>query len=190
MQLQAKECQELTATIGSPCICSVAKSCSTFATQWTVACQAPLCMGLPRQEYWSGLQFPSLGFFLTQGSNPCLLRWQTDSLLVCHLEVLPLEDRNRQKRILSRVSEKTWSYQKLYFRLLASRIVREQISVFVILPICYSLLSPSPRKLTGEGNGNPLQYSCLGNPVDREAQRLQSMGSQRVGHDFATKQGN
>ena len=30
MQLQAKECQELTATIGSPCICSVAKSCSTF----------------------------------------------------------------------------------------------------------------------------------------------------------------
>ena len=25
------------------------------------------------------------------------------------------------------------------------------------------------RKLTGEGNGNPLDYSCLGNPMDREA---------------------
>ena len=25
------------------------------------------------------------------------------------------------------------------------------------------------RKLTGEGNGNPLHYSCLGNPMDREA---------------------
>ena len=36
----------------------------------------------------------------------------------------------------------------------------------------------------GEGNGNPLQYSCLENSIDRgEPDRLQSMGSQRVGHD-------
>ena len=28
---------------------------------WTVACQAPLSMGFPRQEYWSGLPFPSPG---------------------------------------------------------------------------------------------------------------------------------
>ena len=33
----------------------------------------------------------------------------------------------------------------------------------------------------GEGNGTPLQYSCLDNPVDGGAFRLQSMGSQRVG---------
>ena len=32
--------------------------------------------------------------------------------------------------------------------------------------------------LYGEGNGNPLQYSCLGNPVDREPGGLLSMGSQ------------
>ena len=30
-----------------------------FETQWTVAIQAPLSMGFPRQEYWSGLPFPS-----------------------------------------------------------------------------------------------------------------------------------
>ena len=30
----------------------------------------------------------------------------------------------------------------------------------------------------GEENGNPLQYSCLGNPMDRGAGRLQSMGLQ------------
>ena len=30
-----------------------------FATPWTVACQALLSMGFPRQEYWSGLPFPS-----------------------------------------------------------------------------------------------------------------------------------
>ena len=35
----------------------------------------------------------------------------------------------------------------------------------------------------GEGNGTPLQYSCLENPMDRGACRLQSMGSQRVRHD-------
>ena len=29
-----------------------------IATPWTVACQAPLSMGFPRQEYWSGLPFP------------------------------------------------------------------------------------------------------------------------------------
>ena len=33
------------------------------------------------------------------------------------------------------------------------------------------------------GNGNPLQYSCLENPMGEEPDRLQSMGSQKVGHD-------
>ena len=32
-----------------------------FATSWTVARQAPLSMGFSRQEYWSGLPFPSPG---------------------------------------------------------------------------------------------------------------------------------
>ena len=32
-----------------------------FVTAWTVACQAPLSMGFSRQEYWSGLPFPSPG---------------------------------------------------------------------------------------------------------------------------------
>ena len=38
---------------------------------------------------------------------------------------------------------------------------------------------------TGEGNGIPLQYSCLENPMDGEPGRLQSMGSLRVGHDWS-----
>ena len=33
------------------------------------------------------------------------------------------------------------------------------------------------------GDGNPLQYFCLENPLDRGAGVLQSIGSQRVGHD-------
>ena len=35
----------------------------------------------------------------------------------------------------------------------------------------------------GEGNGNPLQYSCLDNPMDRGAGGLQSIGLQRVQRD-------
>ena len=38
----------------------------------------------------------------------------------------------------------------------------------------------------GEGNGNPLQYSCLENPRTEEPGGLQSMGSLGVGHDWAT----
>ena len=42
------------------------------------------------------------------------------------------------------------------------------------------------RSLGWEGNGNPLRYSCLENPMDRDPGRLQSMGSKR--RDLATKQ--
>ena len=40
--------------------------------------------------------------------------------------------------------------------------------------------------LLGEGNGNPLQYSCQENPMEEEPGRLQSMGLQRVGQDRVT----
>ena len=43
------------------CCCLVAKSCPTLATPWTVAHQATLSMGFPRQEYWCELSFPTLG---------------------------------------------------------------------------------------------------------------------------------
>ena len=39
----------------------------------------------------------------------------------------------------------------------------------------------------GEGNGNPLQYSCLLNPKDRGAWQATVHGVERVGHDLATK---
>ena len=39
------------------------------------------------------------------------------------------------------------------------------------------------ERCPGEGNGNILQYSCLENPMDRGAWSLQSLGSQRIGHD-------
>ena len=46
---------------------------------------------------------------------------------------------------------------------------------------------PESGRFPGEGNGNPLQYSCLENPMDRGAQRAIVHGVPRVGHDLATK---
>ena len=48
-------------------------------------------------------------------------------------------------------------------------------------------LIPGSRRSPGEGNGNPLQYSCLENPMDRGAWWATVHGVTRVGHDLETK---
>ena len=51
-----------------------------FVIPWTVACQAPLFMGFSRQEYWSGLPFPSAGDLPQSGIKPRSPALQKDSL--------------------------------------------------------------------------------------------------------------
>ena len=58
----------------------VTKSCLTLATPWTVAHRAPLSMGFSRQEYWSGLPFPSPGDLPDPGIEPKSSALQADSL--------------------------------------------------------------------------------------------------------------
>ena len=58
----------------------VAKSCPTLVTPWTLAQQAPLSMGFSRQEYWSGLPFPSPGDLPDPGIKPRSPALQEDSL--------------------------------------------------------------------------------------------------------------
>ena len=53
---------------------------SLFATLWTVAHQAPLPMGFSRQEYWSGLPFPSAGDLPDPGIKPRSPALQADAL--------------------------------------------------------------------------------------------------------------
>ena len=48
----------------------VNKSCLTLVIPWTIAHQAPLSMGIPRQEYWHGLPFPSSGDLPDPRINP------------------------------------------------------------------------------------------------------------------------
>ena len=60
---------------------------NSFAAPWTVARQASLSMGFPRQEYWGGLPFPSLGDLPNPGIKPVSPGWQADSLLMS--QILP-----------------------------------------------------------------------------------------------------
>ena len=64
-----------------------------FVTPWTVARQAPLSMGFPRQEYWSRLPFPAPGDLPDPGIKPASPGWQVDSLLTWKArgQDLPLE---------------------------------------------------------------------------------------------------
>ena len=64
------------------CVCvSVLSRVQVFATPQTVAHQAPLSMGFPRQEYWSVLPFPPPGDLPDPGIepsslvSPALVRW-------------------------------------------------------------------------------------------------------------------
>ena len=97
----------------------VSQLCPTLWTPWTVAFQAPLSMDFSRQEYWSGLPFPSPGDLPASGieHRSCALQWDS----------LPYEP----------------PVKPLHIHILNTYL--------------------------GEGNGTPLQYSCLENPMDRGA---------------------
>ena len=94
---------------------------------WIAAHLAPLSLGLPRQEYWSGLPFPSPAYLPTGGSNPGikptsllpLLNWQAGSLplvppgkpsdvlvpALCKSSSQPFSMRTLEKRSLFRYEE-------------------------------------------------------------------------------------
>ena len=76
-------------------ICSVVSDSVTF---WTVACQSPLSMEFPRQEYWHALPFPSPGSLPHAGIEPRSPALQGDGLLTESL-LLPLLSRFSHVRL-------------------------------------------------------------------------------------------
>ena len=56
-----------------------------FLTPWSIAYWLPLSMGFSRQEYWSGLPFPSPRDLLDPRMDPHILHWQADSLSLSYL---------------------------------------------------------------------------------------------------------
>ena len=55
-----------------------------FVTPWTVALQASLSMGFSKQEYWSGLPFPSPGDLSDPRIKPASPALQADSVHLSH----------------------------------------------------------------------------------------------------------
>ena len=68
------------------CVCSVAQCCLALCDLMDCSLQAPLSMGLPRQEHWSGLPFSSPGDLPNPGIEPASPAWQADSLPLSHQE--------------------------------------------------------------------------------------------------------
>ena len=112
------------------------------ATLWTVACQAPLSMEFSRQEYWSGLTFLSPGDLSDSGIEPVSTAL-TEKAMAPHSSTLawqiPWTEEPGKLQSMLRIRQT----EQLHFHFSLSCI--------------------------GEGNGNPLQCSCLENPRDREA---------------------
>ena len=62
------------------CVCVSRSAVSDSVTQWTIARQAPLSMGFSKEEYWSGLPFPSPGDLPNPEIEPGSPALQADSL--------------------------------------------------------------------------------------------------------------
>ena len=126
---------------------SVTKLCPTLVTPWTKVCQAHLSMGFTRQEYWSGLSFPSPGDLADPGIEP----------LSCTGRPSPAGSVRKESSCNAG----------------DCLLIQEMDSI------------PGLGRSPGEGNGNPLQYSSLGNPMDRLAWWAIVDGVTRLGHDLA-----
>ena len=132
-----------------------------FAILWTVAHQAPLSMGFSRQEYWNGLPKDLPGIepmspaspALAGGSLPLVPRGSKVNPIPFHLE---REAHPREVKLSKSVSPGAE----------ATGTINLCNTQQVMLTNCWRLSVDD-----GEGNGNPLQYSCLENPMDGGARR-------------------
>ena len=111
---------------------------------WTETCQAPLSMEFSRQEYWSGLPFPTSGDLPTEEFNPHLLGFLLGGQILYHLGS-PDTD--------SLIIKFIWGFP-------GGSMVKNPGS---------KAGDVGSGRSSGEGNGNVFQSSCLGNPMDRRA---------------------
>ena len=80
-------------------MCLCAHSYLTLCDPWIVACQASLSMGFPRQEYWSGLPFPSPGDLPDPGTELASPALKVDSLPAESLESQMISTELVQSRV-------------------------------------------------------------------------------------------
>ena len=133
----------------------VAFMSNSFATPWTVAHQAPLSVGFPRQEYWSGVPFPSPMDLPNPG-----IEFESAALACGFFTIEPPREAiyKRQMRINVHVCA--------IVGFPGGSDGKESACNAGDLD-----LIPGLGRSPGGGHGNPLWYSCLENSMDRGAWR-------------------
>ena len=182
---------------------------------WTVAHQAPLSTGFPRQEYWNGLPFPSRGdlpdpgiepvspalaggFFTTEspGKPSIIIPWCLSSLSYW-ITQMSLGDKDCYAHFIDYQTEAypDLLVYKSYTPVLLPGESHGQRSLVGCSPWGRSESDTTERlhfhfslSCTGEWNGNPLQCSCLENPRDRGAWWAAVYGAAELGTTEVTKQ--
>ena len=140
------------------CVLSCFICVRLFATPWAVAHQPPLSMGFSRQEYWSGSLFSPPGDL----PNPAI---QHTSLLSPALAAGSLPPGSLVVAIY--IEPPRWHSGKESTCQTGSNKAG---------------LIPGSGRSPVEGNGYPLQYSCLGDPLDRGAWRATVHGVAKESH--------
>ena len=175
------------------CACLVAQSCLTLCDLMDCSLPAPLSMGFPRQQYWNGLPFASLGDLPKPGIEPRSPEWQADSLPSEQpgksMEALqskgtpqhpqnndPAPDSNSGKD--EKLWCKGWEWEKdLWHQMLGGWAwgvgCRTDLAINSMNADNRSCRPgnlgsvPGSERSPGEGNSYPLQYSGLRIPMDR-----------------------
>ena len=164
-----------------------------FVTLWTVAHQALLSMGFSRQ-YWSGLPCPPPGDLPNSGVKPASL---TSPALAGRFLTTSTTWEALKNVILSNCPLDVGSIYifTISMSCFLTPAAEEIIKVWSLLIMWEGLpwwlsgkesscqcrgcgLIPRPGRSPGEGNGYPLQYSCLENPMDRAAWQAAVHGDQ------------
>ena len=134
-----------------------AQSCPTLCNPTDCSLPVSSVCGISSQEYWSGLPFPPPGDLPNPGIKPGCPALQADSL--------PSESPGPRRR----------QFLMNIFWLIYPKLRTSHVALVVKNPLASAgdirdaSLLQGLRRSPGEGNGNPLQYSCLENPMDRGA---------------------
>ena len=148
------------------CFCLVAKLCPTlFRSPWTVAHQASLSMGFPRQDTEVGCHFLFQGIFPTQGSNHHFLGGRQ---ILYHCTIQEAHIAQYPGYYIHGLNTEGWDFPGGTVDKNPSADAGDMGSI------------PGSGRSPGGGNGNPLQYLAWRVPWTEKPGGLQSKGSQRV----------
>ena len=128
-----------------------------FETPWTIAYQAPPSMGFSRQEYWSGLPFPSPGDLPDPGIEPGSPAFQADALT----SEPPVGSSSQLFSWLRfKKEEHSFCDTVKYMVALVAQVLKNLSATWEIWVQCLGWEDPL-------GWEDLLQHSCLENPKDR-----------------------